>query len=275
LIGARRSIVGRSAFWESFAFLRPEVSAALEAQSLGFNHLTAPDDDQGLSLDELSQAYVALLRKGSDPYPETPAEPGESPECGAAADEQLLAAGREDDGACAVCPRSILEAILFVGHPAGEPLASERVAALMRGVRPAEIDDLVAELNAEYEADGAPYEIVSVGAGYLLTLRPPYASLREAFYGRIREARLSQAAIDVLAIIAYHQPISGAEIDRLRGKPSAAIVSQLVRREMIRVERSLEKGAAVQYRTTNRFLELIGLEDLAELPRSQDVEQQL
>ena len=115
----------------------------------------------------------------------------------------------------AITPRSILEAMLFVGHPTGESLTSERIAGLMRGVRPAEIDDLVKELNAEYAADGAAYEIRSVGPGYQLALRPQFGPLRDLFLGRIREARLSQAAIDILAIVAYHQPVTAAEIDRL------------------------------------------------------------
>jgi segregation and condensation protein B len=236
-------------------------------------------DDQGLPLNELSQAYAALLSKGTDPYSERPAETQPSePEAIAPSEQQgseQQGPAADPDAAFAITPRSILEAMLFVGHPTGESLTSERIAGLMRGVRPAEIDDLVKELNAEYAADGAAYDIRSVGPGYQLALRPQFGPLRDLFLGRIREARLSQAAIDILAIVAYHQPVTAAEIDRLRGKPSGSIISQLVRRDLLTIERSTEKGAKPQYRTTTRFLDLFGLKDTSELPRSHDVDRDL
>jgi segregation and condensation protein B len=249
----------------------PTASPQASIEALGLDGFVEPDD-QGLSLNELSQAYAALLAQGADPYPQgadsaatqNVSIPGEieieRPLAETAAEETFE-----------VTPRSILEAILFVGHPSGEPLTSERMAALMRGVRPAEIDDLVRDLNAEYESQAAPYTIESVGPGYRLTLRPEFAALAAAFHGRVREARLSQAAIDVLAIVGYHQPIPAAEIERLRGKPSGALLSQLVRRDLLALERPAAKGEVARYRTTGRFLELFGLEDLSELPRSHDV----
>src|SRR5262245_52590394 len=159
-------------------------------------------DDQGLSLDELSRAYAAILNKGADPYPQ-PVEPARATDQAAEPTDVIAGA---DNVACEITPKSILEAMLFVGHPTGEPLLSERIAALMRGGRASEIDGLVAELNAEFQQQGVAYWIASEGAGYRLTLRPEFAGLCDAFHGRIREARLSQPAIDVLAIVAYHQP---------------------------------------------------------------------
>jgi segregation and condensation protein B len=232
--------------------------------------LTEPDDS-GLSLDELSQAYAAILGRGNDPYP----QPGDAPPLAPADEAALLPEGARwddaspDEDACEVTPKSILEAILFVGHPSGEPLLSERIAALMRGVRPSEIDDLVRELNAQYANSGAPYAIQSAGAGYQLQLLPEFAGLRDAFYGRVREARLSQAAVDVLAIVAYHQPIGQEQIDAFRSKPSGAILSQLVRRDLLFLERLPEKKSKPLYRTTERFLDLFDLDDLDDLPRSQ------
>jgi segregation and condensation protein B len=181
----------------------------------------------------------------------------------------------QGDAACEVTPRSILEAILFVGHPTNEPLTSERVAALMRGVRPEEIDDMVGELNAEYAACGAPYAIRSIHSGYQFALRHEYAPLRDAFYGRVREARLSQSAIDVLAIVAYQQPVGPDEIDRLRSKPSGAILSQLVRRDLLSLERQADRKAKPLFRTTERFLDLFDLDDLSDLPRSQELDREL
>jgi segregation and condensation protein B len=246
-----------------------------EAESIP---LELPDfgepDDQGLSLDELSQAYAALLGKGADPYPQAGSRPEEGTAAEPTASGDAAPIHRADDDACEVTPKSILEAILFVGHPAGEPLTSERIAALMRGVRPEEIDELVGELNGEYAAAGCPYEIVSVDAGYQLGLRGEHAALRDAFYGRIREARLSQSAIDVLAIVAYQQPVGADEIDRLRGKPSGGILSQLVRRDLLSVEQPPDRKSRPKYRTTERFLDLFDLDELTDLPRSQELERE-
>ena len=172
-----------------------------------------------------------------------------------------------------VTPRGILEALLFVGHPANEPLTSQQAAGLMRGVEPPEIDALVEELNARYEANGAPYTIQSQGAGYRLVLRSEHAPLRDRFRTRVRQARLSPAAIEVLAVVSYHQPVTRHEVEQLRGAtPSSSILRQLVRRQLLQIERPAEKPREVQYRTTQRFLDLFGLASLDDLPRPQEVD---
>ena len=102
------------------------------------------------------------------------------------------------------------------------------------------------------------------------TLRDEYAPLRDKFYGRIKEARLSQAAVDVLAIVAYRQPLTRDQIDTLRGKPSSGVLAQLVRRGLLRIERPQDAPRRPQFYTTDRFLQLFGLQSLVELPRSQD-----
>ena len=255
--------------------------------TLGLDGFVEPDD-QGLSLDELGRAYAALLKKGQaagsgdqrqslDPYPEAAGsgDPRRTVATEKADDAPAPAVRDVEDAACPITPRSILEAILFVGHPANEPLAAERIATLMRGVGAGEIDELVTELNREYEAEGRPYAIVSVDLGYQLSLRPQFAALRDAFYGRIREARLSQSAIDVLAIVAYQQPITQQAIDEIRGKPCGPIVSLLVRRDLLAVEKPPGTKAKPEYRTTERFLDLFDLEQLSDLPRSHDLEREL
>src|SRR5262245_56014109 len=231
----------------------------------GLNDFMTPEEN-GLSLNELRQAYAALLAKGSEqPVGVVGSSENLSPQQPA----------NDADLDLNVTPKSILEAILFVGHATGEPLMSERIAALIRGVQPAEIDDLVRELNDEYEAHRAAYLIESDGGGYKLALRPHFGPLRDVFHGRIRQARLSQAAVDILAIVGYHQPVAADEINRLRGKPSEAILLQLVRRDLLAIERPADKKSKPVYRTTGRFLDLFGLEDLSELPKSHEVDRQL
>lgn len=180
--------------------------------------------------------------------------------------------GEIDNDPCEISPASILEAMLFVGNLASEPLTSQRAAELMRGVTPEEISGLVDELNRRYSACGCAYHIVSEGAGYRMALREEFGAIRNRFYGRVREARLSQAAIDVLAIVAYQQPITAEQVNQHRGHPCNHLLTQLVRRRLLRVERDPGSPRVARYCTTDRFLGVFGLESLNDLPRSDDVD---
>ena len=95
--------------------------------------------------------------------------------------------------------------------------------------------------------------------------------LQEKVYGAVREARLSTAAVDVLALVAYRQPVTKNEVDGLRGAESGGILKQLVRRGLAQV---VFRGDAAQkevmYGTTPRFLEMFGLQSLDDLPKTQD-----
>jgi segregation and condensation protein B len=166
----------------------------------------------------------------------------------------------------------VVEAMLFVGRPENGLLTAREMAAAMRGVSPAEVDAAVAELNTVYERDGAPYHIEGSSHGYRLTLRQEFARLRDKYYGRVREARLSPAALEVLSVVAYNQPVTIAQIDELRGRPSGAVLATLVRRQLVRLERhSDHPGGASRYWTTDRFLRLFGLESAAGLPQDEEV----
>jgi segregation and condensation protein B len=101
---------------------------------------------------------------------------------------------------------------------------------------------------------------------------PEFAPLHDKLLGRVREAKLSQAAIDILAVVAYQQPVTRAEIDKLRGKPAGAMLGQLVRRDLLRIERPDTKPREPKYYTTDRFLALFGLNTLDDLPRSQELD---
>lgn len=228
--------------------------------------------EQGISLEALTEAFAQAM--DAAPAPTVESEPPEATgdRDAAAEPSDTAEAAAAADAVCPVCPRSILEAMLFVGRRDGGPLGIEEVAGPMRGVEPAEIPGLVDELNRRYRAAGCPYEIRSERGGYRLALTRPFHSIRDRFHGRIREARLSQAAIDVLAIVAYEQPLTADRIGRLRGKPSGHVIGQLVRRGLLRIERPEGQPRTAQYHTTDRFLRLFGLEDLDDLPRSEELD---
>lgn len=243
---------------------------SLPEESQALRELPSPADDQGLSLEELSTAYAELLQRGSSPY-EDPA--GADPETPAMTIDEAIPLIEEPsagDEGCDLTPRSILEAMLFVGNSQNQPLTARQVAALMRGVRPQEIDDLVQELNDQYASEQCPYFVASVDAGYMLQLRDEYMGLRENFYSRVKDAKLTQQAVDVLAIVAYKQPMTREQVDKIRGRPCGSVLSQLVRRQLLRIERSNSKDKTVHYHTTDRFLRVFGLESLDELPDSQE-----
>ena len=242
-----------------------------------------PPPQQGISLDELSEAFAEAMGRGGTAQ----TAPVESSDAGNV--EQVDASdgpGRESeplldaaspaeaaaDDACPVSPLSILEAMLFVGNRSNEPLTARQAADLMRGVAVEEVETLIDALNERYQAGGCPYEIVSEGAGYRMALRKRYHGLRDRFYGRVREARLSQAAIDILAIVAYQQPISAEQVGALRGHECNRVLAQLVRRGLLRIERAEHKPRTPHYFTTQRFLEVFRLGGLGDLPQSEDVQ---
>jgi segregation and condensation protein B len=164
--------------------------------------------------------------------------------------------------------RSILEALLFVGNEENRPLSAQEAAAAVGGVSPREIQAYVEELNAAYDSEGAAYTIIREGGGFRMALCEPFERVRHRFYARIREARLSRAAVEVLAIVAYRQPIRSEDVDGLRGAKSGAILAQLVRRRLLAIDRPADTPRRPFYRTTDRFLHLYGLTSLEDLPSS-------
>lgn len=224
-------------------------------------------DDQGMTLDNLHSAFAELLGQGEEPY-ESPAEPAAGEVGPAIAPD--AAPESDGDDACEVTPRTILEAMLFVGNPDGSPLSAARVAALMRGVRAAEIESFVAELNEQYAANRCPFRIVPEAEGYRLALLPAYEEVRNAVHGQALGRRLSPAAVEVLSIVAYKGPLTGEAVSRLRGRPSGSILAQLVRRQLLRIERKAARPW--KYMVADRLLKLAGLASLEDLPRPQDLD---
>ncbi len=170
----------------------------------------------------------------------------------------------------AVLPRQILEACLFVG---GDALTAKKLSGVLRGEFSVEyIERELDELNTLYTSEGRPYEIRLGDGGYRLTLREDFERIRNKAYGLgPKEVRLSQEALEVLAVVAYHQPITATAIEELGKTGSGAVLRQLLRRELIAVERHPDQPRDVAYLTTPRFLSLFGLRSLDELPRHEQV----
>ncbi len=129
-------------------------------------------------------------------------------------------AGAADDEA-PLSPMRIVEALLFVG---GEPLTAKRAGEIIRGLSAEQFIEAVDTLNRAYRVQKRPYSITAGAEGYILALRPSHKNAIDKLYGGQREARLSTAAVDVLALVAYRQPTTKTEIDALRGADSGGLL---------------------------------------------------
>jgi segregation and condensation protein B len=133
----------------------------------------------------------------------------------------------------------------------------------------------VAELGREYEELGRAFEIWEVAGGYQLRTRPEYASYLRLLH-RERPLRLSRAALETLAVVAYRQPVTRAEVEAVRGVEADAVIRSLLERQLVRVAGHREvPGRPMLYATTKRFLEVFGLGELDDLPTLREMEELL
>ena len=240
--------------------------------SSGFD---GPPAEGGLSIDRLAQAFAAMMGE-QDPY--------ESPSKGTQGVVEIDSSPDLDEtgsptasraSTCRVNPRSILEALLFVGLPRGKPLSSQQVSKLMRGVRSVEIDEFAQELSRFYEVNGCPYQVVSEGSGWILRLREEYKRYGAILEAKTRRVRLDVGALDALAVVAWNQPVAREDLSKLGCDASPAIMRQLVRRgllELVKLPCADEKTSEdlLCYQTTSRFLEVFQLRSLSDLPNPHD-----
>jgi segregation and condensation protein B len=158
--------------------------------------------------------------------------------------------------------RPALEAILMV---ADEPLDEVALASAV-GYPVGEVSDALAGLAAEYDEQGRGFELRNVAGGWRFYTREEYAAVVEAFVLDGQQARLTQAALETLAVVAYKQPVSRARISAVRGVNVDGVVRTLLARGLVEEAGRDAESSAVLYRTTAYFLERIGLDSLDELP---------
>lgn len=246
-----------------------------------------PDDadSEGISLEELGAAYAEAIAQSEvldprlkrAPSPET--EPGQSSIPGWGSGSRSFTASDTDKSAEGTptaadddplpSPTAIVEAALFIGNPENRGLSEAELAALMRDVTPEDISRYVDQLNAGYQANGQALRIHRDEDGLRMGVAPDMETVRRAFYGKIRESRLSQAAIEVLSLVAYQPGITAEKVQDQRGKESVSLLSQLVRRRLLeqrRLQKPGEKRATPVYFPTERFLQLFQIRSLEDLP---------
>lgn len=156
-----------------------------------------------------------------------------------------------------------LEAILMV---ADGPIEPQLLGQLLE-LAPTQVEELCRELAAEYEADDRGFVLVRVAGGYRFQSHPDLAPYLERFALEGQSARLSSAALETMAIVAYRQPVSRGQVAAIRGVNVDGVMRTLqIRGYVEEVGRDPGPGQAVLYGTTALFLERLGLDSLAELP---------
>lgn len=163
----------------------------------------------------------------------------------------------------------VLEALLFVSEA---PLPLERIEELLDGCSRAEVSRLLADFQEKCRQPDRGVVVTEVAGGYRLTTKPEAASWVQRLHGS-KPARLSRAALETLAIIAYKQPITKPEIELIRGVMVDGVLKTLVERDLVRIlGRKPEVGRPILYGTSRSFLEYFGFKDLSELPTVKEIE---
>ncbi|WP_030751278.1 SMC-Scp complex subunit ScpB [Streptomyces griseus] len=155
-----------------------------------------------------------------------------------------------------------LEAVLMV---VDEP-ATEADLARVLGRAPHEVADALRGLADAYTAEGRGFELRRVAGGWRYYTRPAHAAAVEAYVLDGRQARLTQAALETLAVVAYRQPVSRSRVSAVRGVNCDGVMRTLLQRGLVEETGAEPETGAILYRTTNYFLERMGLRGLDELP---------
>jgi segregation and condensation protein B len=166
--------------------------------------------------------------------------------------------------------KSILESLLFVAEG---PLTVQRLADVLGQVDKKEIVGILQELQAELESQGRGFRLYEVAGGYQLRTPRENADWVRKLQ-QSKGARMSRATLETLAIIAYKQPITRAEIEKIRGVDVDGVVTTLLERRLVRIAGRKEvAGRPFLYGTTREFLEVFNLKDLSHLPTLKEMEE--
>jgi len=206
----------------------------------------------------------------SDPEPALPDAP-QAAEAGPLADEEDEAA--PEDAAVPSPPpeatvESVVEAILFASD---EPIPVHRLAGIVE-VTTKQVNEAVNGLNQKYRAHGHAFQIERIAGGLQILTLPQYNGYLRKLV-RVREDhKLSPAALETLAIVAYKQPAIRADIEAIRGVACGEVLRSLMIKGLVKIVGRAEViGRPMQYGTTSRFLEVFGLNSLKDLPSIEEL----
>jgi segregation and condensation protein B len=177
--------------------------------------------------------------------------------------------------------KALVEALIFAAE---EPLSLNQIRSIYQGenlrndeskqIEPETIRQIVTDLNKEYSRQDRPYRIVQIAGGYQFATSSEYAEWLGKLYKEQGRRKLSQSGVETLAIIAYKQPITKAEIEKIRGVNCDYVLKTLLEKELLTVTGRAESvGRPLLYGTTREFLKHFGLNDITDLPRPREIEE--
>jgi segregation and condensation protein B len=214
------------------------------------------------------------MPKKSKPSPELDPTPDDTLEAqDGPVEAQSVEAEADDDAqetsATQDVDLAILEAMLFATH---HPLTGQRLAELLNIKSQKAIRAAVQNLNQQYESTERTFRIEQVAGGYQLLSLPKYGDILKRLHQKEADAKLTKAALETLAIIAYKQPILRADVEAIRGVACGETIRSLMEKHLVNIAgRAEEPGRPILYGTTKRFLQLFGLNSLKDLPQSEEL----
>ena len=167
--------------------------------------------------------------------------------------------------------KSILEAILFA---ASEPISMEQFQDALPGIGKRAIRKTLTVLQDEYQEIDRSFHLVEIANGYQMCTRPEYSEWIQKFYTRQVRVTLSPSALETLAIVAYKQPITRADVAAIRGVNSDSVLNSLVEKRLVRIT-GRKEGRALLFSTTDEFLQQFGLKDADDLPSLDEIDELL
>ena len=167
--------------------------------------------------------------------------------------------------------KRIVEALLFASP---DPLSVRRIRSIVPGLEIDQVLESLNELEVEYAADSRSFQIVEIGGGYQITTKPDYALWVGKLIETRGQQRLSRAALETLAIIAYKQPTLRSAVEDIRGVNVDGVLRTLMERDLVRiVGRGEGPGRPLLFGTTRDFLLRFGLSRLSDLPGIEEIEE--
>ena len=157
-----------------------------------------------------------------------------------------------------------------------EPLPARKISEIVDDISPRDIEEVVELLNEKYMQSDASFRIRQIAGGYQVYILESYSRYVEELLTRRRNIRLTRAALETLAIIAYRQPVTRTDIEMIRGVASDSVVHTLLERKLITLAGRAETvGRPLLYRTTDEFLKFFNLNRIEDLPRMEEIEELL
>lgn len=165
---------------------------------------------------------------------------------------------------------NIIMALLF---SADEPVTVRKISSILESTDSSDIHESISRWQKRFDDESWSIVLEKVAGGYQLSTRSEYGPYIARLYSGRRKLRLSKAALETMAIIAYKQPITRAEIENIRGVGCGSVISNLMERSLIRITgKAKVLGAPFLYGTTQEFLEYLGLNSLRDLPSLEELE---